>query len=135
LGVSWCLEALVHMCEGRFVVSYVDAANQMGIVNRGRPKLIINELAREMFWFCLRHSITPFVEWVPREGNAFADDILKMPISEDSMMSRRFFGLLDERWGPHTVHFFSSSANEPCDTMYALHWCIRNAGINAFGQL
>jgi hypothetical protein len=54
LGVSRCLQAMVHRCEGRFVVLQVDAANLLGIVNRGSPKLIINELPRELFWFCLR---------------------------------------------------------------------------------
>ncbi len=49
LGVSRCLQAMVHMCEGRFVVMQVDAQNLLGIVNRGSPKLIINALARELF--------------------------------------------------------------------------------------
>jgi hypothetical protein len=88
---------MVHMCEGRFaVLQTMDAANLAGIVNRGSPKLIINELARELFGFCLRHHITTSVEWVVREENAFANNISKMLIPEDSMLSRRFFGLLDK---------------------------------------
>ena len=114
LGVSRCLQAMVHMCEGIFVVLQVDAQNMMGIVNRESPKLNINELARGLLWFCLRHRITTYVEWVPREESAFADDILKMLIPEDSMLSRRFFGLLDERWGPHTVDLFASGTNNQC---------------------
>jgi len=66
LGVYRCLQAMVQMCEGRFVVLQVDAANLLGIVNRGSPKLVINELVRELFWFCLRRRITTSVEWVPR---------------------------------------------------------------------
>ena len=49
-----------------------------------------------MFWFCLRHRITTYVEWVPRKENVFADDTAKMLIPEESMLSRRFFGLLEE---------------------------------------
>ena len=116
------------------MVLQLDAHNLLGIVNRGSPKLNINELTRELLWFCLRHRITTSVEWVPREENAYADDISKMLIPEDSMLSRRFFGLLDERWGPHTVDLFASSANNQCNKLYALHWCRRAAGINAFGQ-
>jgi len=97
LGVSRCLEAMVHMCEGRFVVLQVDAQNLLMIVNRGSPKLNINEMARDLCWFCMRHRITTSVEWVPREENAFADDISKMLNPEDSMLSRSFFGLLEER--------------------------------------
>jgi len=112
---------MVHMCEGRFVVLQMDAANLLGIVNRGSPKLIINELARELCWFCLHHRITINVEWVPKEENAFANDISKMLIPEDSMLSREFFLLLDGRWGPHTIDHFSSNANHHCVKFYALH--------------
>jgi len=96
LGVYWCMQCMLHIYEGRYVVLQVDAANLMGIVNRESPKLIIQELARELFWFCLRHRITASLNWVPREEDAFADDISKMLIPEDSMLTWRFFGLLDE---------------------------------------
>ena len=126
---------MVLMYKGRFVVLQVDAANLLGIVNRGSPKLIVNELAWELFWFCLRHRITTSVKWVPREENAFANEISKMLNPEDSMLSRRFFGLLDKRWGPNIVNLFASGANNHCAKFYALYWCMRASGINAFGQL
>ena len=53
------------MCEGKFVVFYVDAQNLVGIVNRGSPWLKLNELAR-VFFFGEEHNVTLSVEWVPR---------------------------------------------------------------------
>ena len=127
---------MVQRCEGRFLVLQVDAQNLLGIVNRGSLKLNINELVREIFWLCLRHRITiTYVELVPREENDFADDVSKMLIPEDSMLSRRFFGLIDERWGPHTVDLFAYGANNHCAKFFALHWCKGVASIDAFGQL
>ncbi len=79
------MQAMVHTREGRFVVLQVDMANLFGIVNRESPKLIINELAMELFRFCLRQRITIAVKKVPKEENDFADDISKMLIPEDSM--------------------------------------------------
>ncbi len=38
LGVSRCLQAMVQMCEGIFLVLQVDADNLLGFVNRGSPK-------------------------------------------------------------------------------------------------
>ena len=55
LGACMCLQSLMHRCEGRFVVLQVDAHNVSGVVNRGSSKLPINDLASELFWFCLRH--------------------------------------------------------------------------------
>jgi len=64
---------------------------------------------------CLRHRITVIVEWVPMEENAFADDISKMPIPEDFILSKEFFLLLDGRWNPNTLDLFSSSVSNQCD--------------------
>ena len=64
--MSRCLQAMVHVCEGKFVVFQIDAQNLLGVVNRGSPRLKLNELARELFRFCLEHRITIMIEWVPR---------------------------------------------------------------------
>jgi len=42
------MHAMVHRCEGRFVAIQVNAMNLLGIVNKGSPKLCLNELAREL---------------------------------------------------------------------------------------
>ena len=73
LDVFRCLQAMVHVCESKFVVFQVDAHNLLGVVNRGSPRLILNELARELFWFCLERRIVILVECVPREENSLAD--------------------------------------------------------------
>ena len=83
LGVLRCLQALVHLCIGKFVVVQVDAQNLLGIINRGSGKLAINKLARDLFWFGLVNRITLSVEWVPREENAFASEVSKLLITND----------------------------------------------------
>ena len=67
LGVYRCLQAIVHVCVGKLVLYYVDAQNLLGVVSRGSPRLSLNELARELFWFYLEHRIVLMVEWVPRK--------------------------------------------------------------------
>ena len=49
LGVFRCLQAMISLCHGKFVVFQVDAQNLLGIVNRGSPRLKLNALARELF--------------------------------------------------------------------------------------
>jgi hypothetical protein len=83
LGVFRCLQALVHLCIGKFVVMQVDAQNLLGIINRGSNKLAINKLARDLFWFGFVNGITLSVEWVPRRENACADDLSKLLIPDD----------------------------------------------------
>ena len=104
----------------------------LGIVNRGSPRLKLNALARELFWYGLGHLITLTVEWVPREENTLADELSKLLIPDDSMLSHEFFRKLEERFGPHSVDLFASGANNQCERFYSLHWCRGTAGVNAF---
>ncbi len=71
---------MVGLCEDKFVVFQVDSQNLLGKVNRGSPRLKLNELVRELLWFALKHGITSNVELVPRKGNALADELSKIII-------------------------------------------------------
>ncbi len=121
LGVSRCLQAMLHVCEGKFVVFQVDAQNLLGVVNRGSPRLNLNELARQLFWFCLEKCIVILVEWVPREENSLADELSKLIIPDDWMLQRELFQQLEQRWGPHLADLFASNANNQCAVFYSLH--------------
>jgi hypothetical protein len=121
LGVLRCLQAMISLCQGKFVVFQVDAQNLLGIVNRGSPRLKLNALAREHLWFGLKHRITLSVEWVSREGSTLANEMSKLLIPDDSMLSRSFFRKREERFGPHAVDLFASGANNQCGNFYSLH--------------
>ena len=111
LGVFRCVKSMLHLCAGKFVVFQVDARNLLGIVNRGSPRLKLNELARELFWFGVEHGISLSVKWVPREENSLADELSKLAIPDDYMLSRMVFRQLEERWGRHSIDLFASGAN------------------------
>jgi hypothetical protein len=132
LGVFKCLQAMISLCEGKFVFFQIDAKNLLGIVNRAISRLKLNALAWELFWFGLEHRIILNVEWVPRKENTLADELSKLRIPDDSMLSRAYFRKLEERFGPHAVDLFAYGANNQCETFYSLHWSRGTVGVNAF---
>ena len=93
----------------------------LGIVNHESPRLKLNALARQLFWFGLENRITLSVEWVPTEENTFADEVSKLLIPEDFSLIRRYFGQLEDPFGPHSINLFSSNENNRCDRFYSLH--------------
>jgi hypothetical protein len=107
IGVLRCLQSMVYLCAGKFVVFQVDAQNLLGIVNRGSPRLKLNALARELFWFGLENRITFLVEWVPREENTLVDELSKLLIPDDFSLNRKYFRQLKNRFGPHSINMFS----------------------------
>ena len=110
----------------------MDARNLLGILNRGSPRLKLNALARELFWYGLEHRITLNVGWVPREQNTLADELSKMLILDDFMLSRAVFRRLEDRFGSHSVDLFASGNNCQYAKFYSLHWCKGSVGVNAF---
>jgi hypothetical protein len=114
------------------MVFQVDAHNLFGIVNRGSPRLNINELAREVFWLCVERDITIKLEWVPREENALADELSELLIPSDWMVGRVKFRQLEERWGSNAVDLFASGENNHCERLYSLHWCRGSTRCDAF---
>ncbi len=74
----------------------MDAHNLIGIINRGSPRLKLNELAREFFWLGEDHNVTLSVEWVPREESSLADELSKLVIPDVWMLSMSFFRRLEE---------------------------------------
>ena len=79
------------------------------------------------------NGITLSLEWVPKEENAFADELSKLLIPDDWKLAPKFFNLLEARWGPHTVVLFVLSDNAQCEKFYSLHWCHGTTGVKAFG--
>jgi hypothetical protein len=123
LGVFRCLHAMVSLCEGKFVVFQVYAKNILEIVNHGTPRLKYKLLAGDMLLFGVEHRIALNVELVPREENVLTDELSKLIIPDDSMMSRAVFHHLEERFGLHTVRIFASGSNNRCEKFYSLHRC------------
>ena len=64
-----------------------------------------------MVWFGQEHRITLDVDWVSREENTFADELSKMLIPDDYMLSRAVFHRLEERFGLPTMDTFASGSN------------------------
>ena len=50
-------------------------------------------------------------QWIPRELNACADDILNIIVFDDWYTSQGFFAHLDLIWGPYTVDRFADAFN------------------------
>ncbi len=92
----------------------------------------MNALVRELFRVGLEHRITLNVKWVPKEENTQAEELSKLLIPDDSMLSRAFFRKLEERFGQQNLHLFASGANNQCEKFYSLHWCRGTASVNAF---
>ncbi len=100
----------------------------------GSKKIYLNDIAKQLFWFCLEHRIVLHINWVPRELNQLANDASKLLDSSDWQLHPEMFAFLDGRWGPHSVDLFASSKNAHCARYFSRYWCLGSQGVDAFSH-
>ena len=97
-------------------------------------KLILHQLAFQIFSYCLSNNIDLHIQWIPRELNVEADSISKIQDCDDWQLSHEFYELLEAKWGPHTLDCFASFYNAKTPRFYSRFWNPGTSGVDAFFQ-
>ena len=90
---------------------FSDSQGACTIVDEGSPKLILHQLAIDIFVLALHNDITLFRQWIPRSENERADIISKFLDKDDWKINPMIFDQLNRLCGSHTVDRFSSHYN------------------------
>lgn len=101
---------------------------------QGSPKPDLNDIAAEIFLFCLKHAIFLKVRWVLREWNERADELSKLRALDDWCLHTDWFRHFDRLWGPHTVDRMANMSN-PHVPVFNSKWSDRlTVAVNCFTQ-
>lgn len=111
LAIERALLALQQHLRGKRVLVRTDSTNARSAVEHGSGRPLIHAAALRIFWWAQEQGVRLTVAWVPREQNAEADALSKLEESCDWQLHPKWFGLLDVRWGKHTVDRFASAEN------------------------
>ncbi len=88
-----------------------------------------NMMVIHMFEKCRELKLV--IEWIPREANQIADYLSELYDSDDWMVNRKYFRVLDKKWGPFTIDRFASACSAQCVSFNSRCWCPGTAGIDA----
>lgn len=100
----------------------------------GSSKSHLEELAVQIFDFCFASHIEIRIEWLPRTENQKADYLSKIVGPDDWALGRKYFQVLDQRWGPHTIDRFASDYNRQLDRFNSRCWNPGTEAVDAFTQ-
>ena len=128
------LTSLVHSFENRLVKVFTDNQNVVKIINAGSMKSELQDLAIEIFNFCLRHGISLEVEWVPRDQNQIADTYSKIFDFDDWFVSNTSFYYFNKIWGQYTLDVFADCNNKKVSTFFSAYWCPGTSGVDALAH-
>lgn len=131
LGLEGNLKSLPNLA-GRRIRAVVDnQALEWGWYGGSRVPEINAVLCRIYDW--LRQTGSQLsVFWLPRELNQRADNLSKVPDTDDWQLNPIIFSDLDKRWGPHTFDRFASHRNTLCPKFSSRYWCPGTQGVDAF---
>ena len=134
IAISYSLEAFGSQLRNSCVKWFTDNQATARIVEVGSMKLILHQLAFQIFSYCLSNNIDLHIQWIPRELNVEADSISKIQDCDDWQLSHEFYELLEAKWGPHTLDCFASFYNAKTPRFYSRFWNPGTSGVDAFFQ-
>ncbi|VDH97494.1 Hypothetical predicted protein [Mytilus galloprovincialis] len=128
------LSSLVQCFSNRLVKVYTDNQNVVRIIKAGSMNSKLQDIAIDIFNFCLKLSISLEVEWIPRNQNQIADIYSKIFDFDDWFVSDLYFNYFNKAWGPYTCDLFADSNNRNLANFYSPYWCPGTSGVDAFAQ-
>lgn len=121
-----------HELAGKRVKWFKDNTNFVSILNKGSMKEDLQNIALDVYKFCLINGILLDIEWIPRSQNEKADFISNLNDADDWGVSYQIFEYLNSLWGPFEVDWFASDSNHKLKMFYSRYWNVKCFGIDAF---
>lgn len=132
VAVLRVLLSLSQELAGKRVKWFTDNKNVVSIVNKGSMKEDLQNIALDVYKFCLINGILLDIKRIPRSQNEKADFISNLKDANDWRVSYQIFEHLNSLWGPFEVDWFASDSNHKMKLFYSRYWNVKCFGIDAF---
>ena len=101
---------------GKKVKIFSDNQNVVRIVHNGSSVAHLQQIAVDIFSFCLTNSVSFQTQWIPRAENELADYLSRIVDPDDWMLSPDLFKLID-------VDRMACSYNSHLPRFNSKFWC------------
>lgn len=114
-----CVKRVLHTCanevtDKRILVNS-DNKNVQHILSVGSKKSKLQGIATDIRNFCKDNSAILKVNWLPRSGNQYADELSRNIDNDDWYVNIDIFNDLNGSWGPFTIDRFATHYNKQCE--------------------
>jgi len=103
MAISLALKSFQSFIMGKKVKIFSDNQNVVRIVHNGSSVAHLQQIAVDIFSFCLTNSVSFQTQWIPRAENELADYLRRIVDPDDWMLSPDLFKLIANMWGPFDV--------------------------------
>ena len=111
LAVYLALKSFQNFIIGKKVKIFSDNQNVVRIVHAGSSIIHLQQIAVDIFSFCMTNSVSFQAQWIPRGDNEPADYLSRIVDPDDWMLHPDLFKLITFKWGPFDVDRMACSYN------------------------
>ena len=99
LAVYLALKSFQNFIIGKKVKIFSDNQNVVRIVHAGSSIIHLQQIAVDIFSFCMTNSVSFQAQWIPRGDNELADYLSRIVDPDDWMLHPDLFKLITFKWG------------------------------------
>lgn len=132
LAVKYVLKSFGDLLKNQSVQINIDNFSSSRILSVGSTKTHLQDVAIDIFMFCLSKNIKLIPQWIPREQNQVADYYSKIKDSDDWSIDNNTFNNINRRFGPFTVDRFASNLNAKCKIFNSKYFCPGTSHVDTF---
>ena len=134
MAVNKVLQSLSHILNNQQVKWFTDNSAVSIIVKKGSMNVELQNIAIDIFIWCMENSTTLDIEWIPRSKNEKSDYLSRIIEVDDWGISPQILKLLQQKWGLLEVDWFASHHNAKLPLFYSRFWNPESAGVDAFTE-
>ena len=102
-AVKLVLHSYGKLLEGQAIQINSDNQAATTIIEIGSTKYHLQQLALEIFDFCLKHDIKLITRWIPRDLNRAADYYSKIKDTDSWGVDEESFEYIQSKFGPFQI--------------------------------
>ena len=132
LAVKLVLQSYGEILRNQTVQVNMDNFGATRVLTIGSSKEVLQTLALDIFYHCLRNNIKLTPEWIPRDQNYDADYFSKINDSDGWGVDQNTFNHINSHFGPFVVDRFADNRNTKLSTFNSRYFCPGTSHVNAF---
>jgi len=122
----------LDMLKNKSIKLCTDNNNLEYILDSGSNVDELHNCCLDFHELCSKNTISFVVEWIPRKRNVHADYLSRLSDCDDWSVTDTVYGVINQKWGPHTVDRFSSHYNNKCARFNSRWWVPGTEATNCF---
>ena len=132
LAVKYVLDSFGEMLRNQSVQVNADNSSSCRNLSVGSAKPYLQNIATDVFNFCLRFNIKLIPQWIPREQSKLADYYSRIKDTDNWSIGNDSFRFINNLYRSFTVDRFANKLNRKLKCLNSKFYCPGTSHVHGF---